>query len=50
MSLIFLSYFVTLVLLAKGMRRAALGALVASTLFSILMFAHHTTSSLDLNF
>ena len=48
MSLIFLGYFLTLILVAQRMRKAAYVALVTSTVLSIAMFAHHTTSSLDL--
>ena len=50
MSLIFLCYFLTLMLVAQRMKKAAYVAFVTSTLLSIVMFAHHTTSSLDLNF
>lgn len=50
MSLIFLCYFATILCVANGRKKAAYIAFSSSTVLSILMFAYHTTSSLELNF
>jgi hypothetical protein len=50
MSLIFLCYFLTFGLVFKGRKKPAFIAFAVSTGLSILMFAHHTTSTLNLNF
>ena len=50
MSFLFFCYFFTLMLVAWGMKNAAYVVFGASTVLSIVMFAYHTTSSLDLNF
>lgn len=50
MSLIFLCYLLTFVLIHKGKRKPAYLLLALSTALSLVMFWYHTTSSLDLNF
>ena len=50
MAFLFLSYLVTFVCVIRGQRAAAFAGLAISTVLSIGMFLHHTTSSLDLNF
>jgi len=50
MSLIFLCYLLTFVLILKGKRRPAYLLLGVCTILSLAMFWYHTNSSLDLNF
>jgi len=50
MGFIFLCYLVNFVLIFKGKKKLAYLCFVLSTTLSLLMFWHHTTSSLDLNF
>jgi hypothetical protein len=50
MSLIFMCYLSTMLFVANGKKKAAYIAFSLSTVLSILMFAYHTTSSLQLNF
>ena len=50
MGFIFLCYFVSFVLVFKGKKKPAYVGFVSSTVLSLLMFWHHATSSLGLNF
>lgn len=50
MAFLFLSYFATFLLVLRGRRAAAIASVALSTLLSVAMFLHHTTSSLELNF
>ena len=50
MSLIFLAYLATFVLVLKNKRRLAYVVFGVSTALSLLMFWHHSSSSLELNF
>jgi hypothetical protein len=50
MAFLFLSYFVTFVLVFQGKKKLAYGGFALSTLLSVMMFFYHTTSSLKLNF
>jgi len=50
MAFLFLSYLATFLLVLRGRRAAAIAGVALSTLLSVAMFLHHTTSSLELNF
>ena len=50
MAFLFLSYFAAFVCVLRGRRSAGIAWVAISTMLSIGMFLHHTTSSLDLNF